>query len=366
MGKTPDRNVPEYYDGSNIWVSIRDMVSREISESKEHLSDEAVRASGIKKVKRGTVIMSFKLTVGKCAIAASDLFTNEAIMAFNVKPGFDVSPYFLVYYLQGYKWSGANKAVMGMTLNKATISQQRITLPPLSIQQRIVSELDLLSSILDKQKAQLKEMDNLAQSIFYDMFGDPVENEKGWEVKKLGEVCDAIGDGLHGTPSYDKDGDYAFINGNNLMNGYIVITEKTQYVNTKEADRLFIKMNKNTILLSINGTLGKTAVFNNEKIVLGKSACYCNLKNEVDVTYGHKLMDTPSFLRYLEDNSSQSTIKNVGLKAIRNFPIILPPLALQQEFASKIQAIESQKVAIAKSMEETQKLFDYTMDKYFG
>ena len=241
-----------------------------------------------------------------------------------------------------------------------------IPVPPLSEQQRIVEELDLLSSIIEKKKAQLKELDSLAQSIFYDMFGDPVTNEKGWEVKKLGEVCNEIGDGLHGTPQYDPNGDIAFINGNNLIEGKIVITEKTQFVNRTEALKIYIELDSSTIILSINGTLGKIALYNNENIVLGKSACYIKLSDALNRRFVMALMSTHTFKAFLENNSSKSTIKNVGLKAIRNYKIILPPLSLQQQFASKVEAIGHQKELIKQSIKEVETLFNSRMNYYFN
>ena len=250
--------------------------------------------------------------------------------------------------------------------NKDEIVKYSIPLPPVADQQRIVAELDCLNEMIALKQEQLKEFDKLAQSIFYDMFGDPVSNEKGWGLKPMKDVCGAIGDGLHGTPQYDDNGTVAFINGNNLVDGKIVITERTQFVNEIEAKKIFIELDTNTVLLSINGTLGKTAVYNNEKVVLGKSACYLRLSKILDVNFVMALMNTNEYLGYLENNSSKSTIKNVGLKAIRNFPIILPPLALQQQFAEKIQAIEAQKKLVKQSIAETQHLLDYTMDKYFG
>ena len=242
-----------------------------------------------------------------------------------------------------------------------------IPVPPLPVQEQIVSELDLLSGIIEKKREQLKELDALAQSIFYDMFGDPITNEKGWEVKKLGEVCDKIGDGLHGTPTYDENGEIAFINGNNLIDGKILITDRTLFVNELEAQRYRIDMNTNTILLSINGTLGRTAIYRNENIILGKSACYCNINDKFLTTkYVEYLMNSLQFKMFLEDNSSKSTIKNVGLKIIRNYEIILPPLPLQHQFATKIEAIEKQKELIKQSISETETLFNARMQHYFG
>ena len=273
---------------------------------------------------------------------------------------------FLVYLMKSIDYSLVITGAAQPQITRQKLSPVKIAIPPIETQSRIVSELDLLQSIIDKQKAQLKELDNLAQAVFYDMFGDPVENDKGWEVKKLGEVCDEIGDGLHGTPQYDANGSFAFINGNNLIDGKIVITDKTQFVTDAEAEKIFIAMDANTVLVSINGTLGKTAIYNNERIVLGKSACYCKLNDVLMAKFVLPLMNTQEFQLFLENNSSKSTIKNVGLKAIRNYRIILPPLSLQQSFTTKIESIEKQKAAITKSIEETQKLFDYTMDKYFG
>ena len=150
----------------------------------------------------------------------------------------------------------------------------------------------------------------------------------------------------------------------NLYYGEAKYDEALKYY--KEANKIYIELDSNTVLLSINGTLGKTAIYNNENVVLGKSACYCKLTNLLNVKYVISLMNTNAFKDFLENNSSKSTIKNVGLKAIRNYHIILPPLSLQQSFASKIEAIETQKALITKSMEETQRLFDSRMDYWFA
>ena len=97
MGKTPDRKQLDYFNGNNVWASIRDLTEKELNDSNEHISDKAIKETNIRKVSKGTVLMSFKLTVGKCAIAARDLYTNEAIMAFNLKEGYDIDSSFLYY-----------------------------------------------------------------------------------------------------------------------------------------------------------------------------------------------------------------------------------------------------------------------------
>ena len=367
MGKTPSRDNSEYWGGSNVWVAISDLQDKYIGNSKEYITDRALEETNIRKVKANTVIMSFKLTVGRAAIATQDLYTNEAIMAFNLKEGFDLLPNYIYYYLKGYKWEGANKAVMGLTLNKATISQNYISLPPITEQEHIVQELDLLSGVIEKKRQQLKELDNLAQSIFYDMFGDPVGNDKGWNIVKFADGCVEIGDGLHGTPNYDVEGTIPFINGTNLIDGRIIVTDRTLFVNETEAMKYRVKMDTNTVLLSINGTLGKTAIYQDENVILGKSACFCRLKKEYfNVVFVERLMNTDYFKKFLEENSSKSTIKNVGLKTIRNYKIVVPSLFLQQEFAEKIEAIEKQKELVKQSLAETETLFNSRMEYYFN
>ena len=292
---------------------------------------------------------------GKVALVREELQNNSAMVnehVFIIRTDSLYQPYLFNFLFSPIGQSELKARITGAAqggINGTNLKTILIPIPPLAEQERIVSELD-----------------QLAQSIFYDMFGDPITNEKGWEVKKLGEVCRAIGDGLHGTPQYDANGTIAFINGNNLIDGKITITPKTLYVNNSEAQKIHIELDTNTILLSINGTLGKTAVYNNEKVVLGKSACYCKLTNKLNVDFVLSLMNTNTFKCFLESNSSKSTIKNVGLKAIRNYKVILPPLPLQQEFASKVEAIERQKSLIQQSIDEVQTMFDYTMDKYFG
>ena len=165
--------------------------------------------------------------------------------------------------------TGANyPAVRDLDVRDSTIP-----LPPKSTQLAIVSELDKINELIRLKKEQLKDFDNLAQSIFYEMFGDPVENEKGWEVKKLNDISQEIGDGLHGTPEYsDVDTGCFFINGNNLENGIIVIKDNTKTVSEKTKAKHYIEMDDFTILVSINGTLGKVAFYRGENVILGKSA----------------------------------------------------------------------------------------------
>ena len=197
------------------------------------------------------------------------------------------------------------------------------------------------------------------------MFGDPATNEKGWEIKKLSELVSKLGDGLHGTPKYSDDGEYYFINGNNLNDGTISFSNTTKKVSAEEYEKYKKDLNSDTILISINGTLGNIAFYNNEKIVLGKSACYFNLFNFVNKKYLYYILKSDYFLKTAIDSATGSTIKNVSLKSMRKFPVPYPPMHLQAQFSEIVINIEEQKVLVQKAINETQHLFGGLMSNFF-
>ncbi|WP_346854136.1 restriction endonuclease subunit S [uncultured Draconibacterium sp.] len=162
-----------------------------------------------------------------------------------------------------------------------------------------------------------------------------------WIEVELGEVVSKLGDGLHGTPKYADNGDYYFINGNNLTNGKIELKENTKRVSKEEFEKYRKPLNENTILVSINGTIGNLAFYNNEKVILGKSACYFNLFEIIDKKYIGFLLSSYNFLHYAFKIATGSTIKNVPLKGMREYQIPLAPLPIQRAIVSKIEALFS-------------------------
>jgi type I restriction enzyme S subunit len=286
---------------------------------------------------------------------------------FSVSP--EIDQQYLYYYLKSsatlYRIKEVATGSVRDNLRLSMLYDFMIELPSLDIQRQIVSNLDLLASIIRQRNQQLTKLDELIKARFVEMFGDPLNNEKNWNTSTLAEMCDGIGDGLHGTPEYDESGEYPFINGNNLIDGAIRVNALTKRVNKATYEKHYIEISQNAILLSINGTLGKIAFFNGEQVMLGKSACYCNLKVEVNRIFVYNIMKTDAFARYLEDNSTKSTIKNVGLKAIREYRLILPPLSLQKQFAAFVEEVDKSKADVQKALDQTQLLFDSLMQQYF-
>ena len=161
-----------------------------------------------------------------------------------------------------------------------------------------------------------------------------------WEKTTIEECTDILGDGLHGTPHYDSNGEYAFVNGNNLIDGKIKIKNDTKRVSLEEYKKYKKPLNDRTILVSINGTLGNVGIFNNEKVILGKSACYFNVKNEYDKLFIYYVVCAPQFKRYLESFATGTTIKNVSLKQMREYEFSIPDRKTQEKISSILSNID--------------------------
>ena len=280
---------------------------------------------------------------------------------------------YLLYYLK-------SSTTMAYIQNLATgtvranlkfdiLSKFPISIPTIAEQEKIVAELDCLSGIIEKKKQQLKELDALAQSIFYEMFGDPVENDKGWEIKKLGDVCD-VRDGTHDSPKYLEQSDYLLITSKNIVDGQIDFSTANYLC---EEDYININKRSNVddgdIIMAMIGTIGKPIIVKGIDKKFGiKNVALIKFGGVSDVlnVYIRELLDNRQYHQYIQSLNKGGTQKFVALGTIRKLNTPIPPLALQQDFASKIEAIEKQKELIKQSIQETETLFNSRMDYYFN
>lgn len=166
-------------------------------------------------------------------------------------------------------------------------------------------------------------------------FGIP----ESWKWVRLRDIISTLSDGIHGTPQFDETGEYFFINGNNLIKGEIVIKSDTKRVSHEEFEKYRKPLDENTILVSINGTIGNYAFYNGEPIILGKSVCYFSLLSEINKEYICRLLNTQHFFDYAVKEATQTTIKNVSLKSMRMLPVPLPPLSEQKRIVAKLEEL---------------------------
>lgn len=259
-------------------------------------------------------------------------------------------------------------------LSAKKINQINIPVPPIAEQERIVAELDLLQGIIEKKKEQLKAYDQLAQSIFYTMFGDPIDNPKGWEVKKLKDVTTKIGSGATpkgGNQSYKNEG-ISLIRSLNVHNGSFKY-EDLAHIDEQQAHQLNnVIVEENDVLFNITGaSVARCCIvpFDVLPARVNQHVSILRPKKEiVNHVYLCYYLISPNSQNTLlvMSKSNAATREALPKSMMEKYSICVPPLSLQQEFAEKVEAIERQKALVQQSIEETQTMFDYTMDKYFG
>ncbi len=370
-GGTPSKSHQEYYEGGNIpWLRSGEISQGLIYDTELYITEEGLNKSSAKIFPIDTVVIAmYGATVGQVGILKKAMSTNQAVCG--IFPTKYFTPLFLVYYLKAKKAYFLSLASGGAqpNISQNIIKNTLIPIPPLSEQERIVGELDCLSGVIEKKKQQLKELDALAQSIFYEMFGSVDDNFNNFKIAPLSEVFSVIKDGTHQTPQYvDEKNGVKFLSAKDVVSG-VIDWSNIKYIPFDLHEELHKRVapKRNDILLCKNGTYGICSLVETDEIF----DIYVSLALlRPNVGY------IPKYLVYAINNpitkfQFDKSIKGIGvpnlhLGEIKKTMIIIPPFLLQQQFAEKIEKIEKQKELIRKSIEEVETLFNSRMDYYFG
>lgn len=286
-----------------------------------------------------------------------------------------ILPSFLHKVLVGLYFQGKTRPLQSKTtgihnLDFNKFLRFQIPVPALAVQERIVAELDKVSEIIEKKKQQMKELDNLAQSIFYDMFGDPVENEKGWGTCLLEDLCDIGSSKRIFAEEYTETG-IPFYRGKEISEkskGYMTSVEL--YISPIRYNEIKCKYGVpkfGDILLTAVGTIGNIWVVDSDEPFYFKdgNVLWLQKKKEASSIYLKYLLENLIEV-YKKSMANGCAYSALTIMNLRKMPTNIIPLPLQQAFAEKIEAIEKQKELINQSIKEAQLLFDSRMDYYFG
>ena len=322
-------------------------IYNQFSEIRYFIDDEKFEEMKRFELKPGDLIMSCSGTMGKVAIVPDGIkkgVINQALL--KLTPNDNLGVEYLRYwmnspdFIQRIEESTVGAAIKNVASVKI-LKEINIPIPPLQEQQQIVTILDQAFEAINQAKANIEINIENAKELFQSKLNDIFSQKgDGWQEKTFKELSSRIGDGIHGTPEYDEDGEYFFINGNNLNNGEIEIKENTKRVNLEQYEKHYRELNDNTVLISINGTLGKVAFYNNEPVILGKSACYINFNKEVQKHYIKYLVKSPLFFENMSKMSTGATIKNFSLKSMRAYSLFLPPLNEQCLIVDHLNKLE--------------------------
>ena len=318
----------------------------------------------------GDVLLTIVGTVGRtCCVTKPFIpFTLQRSVAVLKPQKTIITSRFLMYSLHSLSniWESEAKGVAQKGVYLKQVSNISIPIPTITEQNDIVCELDLLSGVIEKQKAQLEELDKLAQSIFYDMFGDPVTNEKNWDVKKLSEVSKeklSYGSGASAIP---YDGELRYIRITDIKdNGEL----NEDVVSPNQIDEKYILREGDILFARSGATVGKTYRHREEYGKCLYAGYLIRLVPNIEMvmpTYVFGYTKTSYYLEFVRNAQNAVAQPNINAKQYGHLLICVPPLSLQQEFAAKVEAIEAMKAKVRQSLKEVETLFNERMDYYFN
>ena len=354
MGKTPARNRPDYWNGDHKWISIADIgnAGKFLTKTKESITKAGIDGSGIKVVPQGTVIMSFKLSIGKTAITSEDMYTNEAIMAFIDNGKFAVDTDYLYHLCCGTNWTaGTNKAVMGLTLNKATLLEKEIPLPDINEQHEIATKLDKIDAIIAERQQQLELIDQAVKSRFIELFGDPETNPKGWTRQRLDQICENLDSRRVPITSTDrKAGNYPYYGASGIVD-YVKDYIFDEDILLISEDGANLVMRSTPIAFSVSG---KVWVNNHAHVVRFESKA---TQKYIEICFA--LTDISGSIT----GTAQPKLNQAKLNAMM---FCVPPIELQEQFATFVEQTDKSKLAVQKGLQELEILKKSLMQQYFG
>lgn len=328
---------------------------------------------GSGKIIKNDILFCLRGSLGKYAIVAEDSMGAIASSLVIIRPFQNADNRFIAHFLSSAKIkeyiAKNNNGSSQPNLSAKSVASFIIPLPTLSTQLAIVSELDKINELIRLKKEQLKDFDNLAQSLFYEMFGDPVENEKGWEVKKLGEICTDITDGDHMPPPKSESG-IPFITISDIdkdtrcLNFENTFYVPEDYYNNLKENR---KPQKGDLLYTVTGSYGiPVIVKTDKKFCFQRHIALLRPNKEILSTIFLCYWVLSDGVKFMADKVATGIAqKTVGLNSIRKFSCILPPLPLQQLFAQRIEQIEREKSEVQKSIQDLETLLASRMQYWF-
>ena len=368
-GSTPKTNVPEYWGEGHYWVTpaeLNDTIVY-IDKTERQITDEALTKTKLRLLPVGTVLLSSRAPIGKVAITKTEMYCNQGFK--NCICSDSIYNKYLFYFLR-LKKEYLNSLGRGATfkeISKSIVESISIPLPPKSTQLSIVSELDKINELIRLKKEQLKDYDNLAQSIFYEMFGDPVENEKGWEVKKLGEVC-TIERGSSPRPitayiTDSKDG-INWIKIGDAQEGSKYITSTKEKIKPEGLKKSRF-VHKGDFILSNSMSFGKPYILKIDGCIHDGWLVIHDNNNVFIKIYLYYLLASSIMYAKFSKLAVGGVVNNLNSSLVRKVDVSIPPLPLQHLFAQRIEQIEHQKSEVTKAITDLETLLASRMQHWF-
>lgn len=363
-GSTPKTGIAEYWDGNMKWITPAEIDDESyiITDSARKLTELGVKKTGLSSFPSGTVILSSRAPIGKVAIAGCEMYCNQGFK--NLICSDRINNRYLYWFLKG-NTAYLNSLGRGATfkeISKKIVSDIEINVPEISQQLAAVDALERVSEIIRLRKNQLQKLDELIKARFVEMFGDCKS------MVSMNKLCSIITDGTHQPPRFQESG-IPFIFVSNLV-GNVVTYNAEKFISEDTYAELYKRtpIEIGDLLLSTVGSYGHPAVVTEDrKFLFQRHIAYLKPRhNMVNSFYLHSALLAPDGQRQIEEKVKGIAQKTLNLSEIKKIVVPLPTIEEQNQFEKFVNQTDKSKVAVQKSLDEAQLLFDSLMQQYFG
>ena len=369
-GSTPKTGIAEYWDGNLKWITPAEIDDESyiITDSARKLTKLGVKKTGLSSFPSGTVILSSRAPIGKVAIAGCEMYCNQGFK--NLICSDRINNRYLYWFLKG-NTAYLNSLGRGATfkeISKKIVSDIEINVPEISQQLAAVDALERVSEIIRLRKNQLQKLDELIKARFVELFGDPISNPHGFDKVDLSELAD-IKIGPFGSLLHKGDyieGGYALLNPSHIIDGKIAPDSELTVSREKYEELSAYHLKAGDVVMGRRGEMGRCAVVPCDGYLCGTGSLLIRTKGDVTADYIQKIISFPSFKKAIEDMAVGQTMPNLNVPIVSRFQIIKPPIEVQHSYYAFVEQTDKSKVAVQKSLDEAQLLFDSLMQQYFG
>jgi type I restriction enzyme S subunit len=365
-GGTPSRNNENFYGGSIPWIKTGDLKGKYLTIPKEKITEEGLNKSSAKIFPKNTVLLAmYGATIGACSILPFEAATNQACAA--LLPTEKCNEIYLYYFLISFKDELIKLGVGGAqpNISAGIIKKIQIPFPPLPTQQKIAEILDTADQLRQYNKQLIEKYDALTQSLFLDMFGDLVNNQKKWEFISFGSVFNSLRYGTSSPPIYQESG-IPFIRATNVKNGNVAIKGMV-YISEDEASKIKkCKLNEGNLIIVRSGanTGDCCRIPKEHQDSYGGFDIIIEI-NEPHSTFYNFLLNTKSGKAVIEPFTRRAGQPHLNSKQITELQLINPPIILQTQFAERLQMVETQKQQAQEALAKSEDLFQSLLQRAF-
>lgn len=372
-GGTPSKSIVHYWDGDIPWASVKDLKEKYISETEFSISFDGVKNSSTNIANKDDLILCTRISPGKCAITLKETAINQDLKIVRpINQNLYINEYLFYHFILLEKEIislSSGSTVKGITLEK--IKELPVKLPIIDEQKKVVDILDKAQALINKRKQAIAKLDELVQSVFWDMFGDPVSNNKTWSEAKIGDLSTLVSSGstpLGGSQAYKENG-IPFIRSQNILMNKLMLDDIV-YIDEETHNRMKRTWVKhNDVLLNITGaSIGRVAVYEgvSDFANVNQHVCIIRLKDSLLLPrFCEYMISHPNYQRYIMSFNAGGTREAFNFQQIKKFKVICPPIAIQEKFLTVINAINKNRETNLIQLQHLESNFQALLQKAF-